>query len=226
MGIGHVALAFASKRFVPQVSLGWLVLATMLVDELFAVFVLLGVERARIVPGATEAYPFVLVHYPVTHSLVGGLGWALLLGLGWFAVKRDRAGAIVLGAAVISHWFLDVVAHTPDVPVLPNGPFLGLGLWNSLPATLIVEAVLVGVAIASYAASTRARDRIGSVGLWLLGGAILAIHAGVYLAPPPPNMTAAAWGMLGLILPVLATHWIDRHRAPLTAGAAAAAPAR
>lgn len=217
MGIGHVALAFASKRFVPQVSLGWLLFATLFVDELFAVFVLLGLERGRIVPGATEASPFVLEHYPVSHSLVANVGWALALGALYWLIKRDRAGATVLAVAVLSHWFLDVVAHVPDVPVLPSGPFLGFGLWNSLPATLIVEAVLVGAGVAIYAASTNARDRIGRFGLWTLAAVIGLVHLGLYLGPIPASMNAAASSILLLIVPVLCAHWIDAHRNPTVA---------
>lgn len=212
MGIGHVALAFASKRFVPQVSLGWLILAGLLVDQLFGVMVLLGLESARVVPGATEAYPFVMDDYPYTHSLVGGIGWAVIAGGLWWALKRDRLGAAFIAGGVISHWLLDVVAHTPDMPVLPGGPYLGLGLWHSLPATLIVEAALVAAGIAVYVASTRAANRVGSVGLVVLTVVIGLVHLGVYLAPPPPSVEAAGISMLGLILPIVAAHWVDSQR--------------
>src|SRR5260370_5127962 len=54
MFIGHYGVSFAAKRFTPRTSLGVLVLAVQLLDVLFAVFVLAGVEKMRIVPGFTE----------------------------------------------------------------------------------------------------------------------------------------------------------------------------
>ena len=44
-------------------------------------------------------------------------------------------------ALVLSHWVLDFASHRPDMPLWPGGPKVGLGLWYSLPATLVVEAV-------------------------------------------------------------------------------------
>ena len=44
----------------------------------------------------------------------------------------------VVAAGVVSHWVLDFVVHRSDMPVLPRGPYLGLGLWNSVPATVLL----------------------------------------------------------------------------------------
>ena len=64
----------------------------------------------------------------------------------------------MLGAAVLSRWVLDIVSHRPDMPVLPGGLFIGLGLWHSVPLTLAVELPMFGAGIWLYA---RART-IGS----------------------------------------------------------------
>lgn len=42
---------------------------------------------------------------------------------------------------------------------------LGLGLWNSIPLTIVIELALFGGGIASYLRATRARDRMGTWGL-------------------------------------------------------------
>lgn len=59
--------------------------------------------------------------------------WGALFGALYFLLRRSRAGAVVLALGVVSHWFLDVLMHRPDMPVLPRGPYLGLALWNSVP---------------------------------------------------------------------------------------------
>ena len=64
MFIGHFAVAFASKKVAPKVSLGTLVIAAAFLDVVWPVLVLLGVERFRIVPGFTAINPFDFVYYP------------------------------------------------------------------------------------------------------------------------------------------------------------------
>lgn len=70
--------------------------------------------------------------------------------------------AVVLALGVVSHWFLDVLMHRPDMPVLPRGPYLGLQFWNSVPLTIVAEAIVFGLGIAVYLKTTRAVDRTGA----------------------------------------------------------------
>ena len=53
MFIGHFALGFAAKRVAPRTSLGTLFAAAQLVDLVWPILLLAGVERVRIDPGAT-----------------------------------------------------------------------------------------------------------------------------------------------------------------------------
>src|SRR5438094_9493420 len=103
MGIGHFAVGFAAKRAVPRVSLALLFLAALFVDVLWGIFVLLGIEHARIRPGITAASPLELYDFPITHSLLGGILWALLFGGAYVIFRRYRAGAVMLGVLVLSH---------------------------------------------------------------------------------------------------------------------------
>ena len=80
MFIGHFGAGFGAKAIARQVSLGWLFAAAQFVDLLWPTLLLAGVERVRIVPGATAVTPLVFEHYPVSHSLLAVLGWALLVG--------------------------------------------------------------------------------------------------------------------------------------------------
>jgi hypothetical protein len=212
MGIGHLGLAFASKRLAPRLSLGVLLLAGLFLDVVWSVSLAAGIEHARIVPGITAANSLDLYDYPISHSLVGALVWTSLFAGIVLLATRSAAAGWVAAAGVGSHWLLDVVSHRPDVPVLPHGPYWGLGLWSSIPATLLVESGLLLAGVFIYARSTSARDRIGGIGLWVLVGFFLLAHLGATLGPPPPSMTAVAAGNALLVLPLLAAVVIDRHR--------------
>jgi len=212
MFLGHWAVGFAAKRAAPAVSLGTLFLAAQWVDLVWPTLLLAGVERVAIAPGLTRVTPLDFTHYPWTHSLAGAAVWGLAVGGAYFAARRRAAAAAIVAFAVVSHWFLDLVVHRPDLPLVPGGGVHGLGLWRSLPATLAVEALLLAGGVWLYARTTRPRDRAGTVGL----AALVATLAGVYLAsavgPPPPNVAAIAWaGHLQWQFVVWA-YWLDRHR--------------
>jgi len=214
MFIAHFGVAMAAKRVAPGPSLGTLVLASMLIDAIWPVFLLLGWERVEIVPGLTAASPLLFVSYPYTHSLAFCALWAALFGGGYYALRRDRAGALWLAALVLSHWALDFASHRPDLPLWPGGPKVGLGLWYSLPASLAVELAILGAGAWLYATATKARDRIGAAAWW----ALVALLAGLYLSalfgPPPPSVRILAWsGLVGWLF-VAWAYWIERHRAP------------
>jgi hypothetical protein len=213
MFIGHFGAGFAAKRFAPRVSLGTLFLAAQFIDLLWPTFLLLGIERVRIEPGATAVTPLLFEHYPLSHSLVAVLGWAVLVGGAHYLLRRQRAGAIVVATLVVSHWVLDLIVHRPDLPILPNGTLLvGLGAWSSLPLTLLIEIPLFIAGVWLYARSTTATNRRGQWGLWGLVLLLLAIHAGNLSGSAPPSVAAIAWiGQLQWLL-VLWAFWVDRHR--------------
>ncbi|HSS71786.1 MAG TPA: hypothetical protein VLQ46_14185 [Casimicrobiaceae bacterium] len=212
MFIGHFGLAFAAKKVAPRPSLGTLVLAALLVDGVWPVFVLLGWESVDIVPGITAVTPLLFKWYPYTHSLVAGAVWAALLAGAYYLWRRDRNGAAWIAALVLSHWVLDFISHRPDMPLWPGGPLVGLGLWYSIPATLAVEFLLFGAGVWIYVSVTRARDWMGSVLWWLF----VALLSGLYLAsvfgPAPPSVRVLAMsGLLGWLF-IAWAYWIDRHR--------------
>ena len=143
------------KKDAPKVSLGTLIMAAQFVDLLWPIFLLLGVEHVRINPGDTAYTPLDFYDYPVSHSLLTGIGWAIVFGLVYYAVRRSARNAWILGACVISHWLLDLIVHRPDLPIVPGlKTYVGLGLWNSIPATIIVEGLLFVIGIVLYLRST------------------------------------------------------------------------
>lgn len=213
MFIGHFAVGLVAKSAAPRVSLGTLVLAAQFIDLLWPTLLLMGVERVRIVPGATAVTPLVFEHYPVSHSLLAVLGWALLVGGAHFAARRDRVAAAVLGALVLSHWALDALTHQPDLPLLPGGTTLvGLNLWSSMTLTLVVEGSLFAFAVWHYARATTPSDGVGRWGYLGLAALLAMIHLANLAGPPPPSVEAIAWaGQLQWLL-VAGAWWVDRHR--------------
>jgi membrane-bound metal-dependent hydrolase YbcI (DUF457 family) len=215
MFIGHYAVGFGAKKAAPGISLGTLFLASQLVDLLWPLFLLLGIEHVRIDPGNTSMTPLDFYDYPFTHSLAGAIVWGIALGAVHFAIKRNRRSAALLALVVISHWVLDFITHRPDLPLLPGGMiYVGLGLWNSVTATVVVEVTLFVAGIFFYVRSTSPRDRIGSIGLWSLVALLGIIYAGNLMGPPPPDAGIIAVAGNASWLFVVLAYWIDRHRMP------------
>ena len=128
MFVGHFGVGFAGKTVAPRASLGTLFLAAQFVDLLWPTLLTLGIERVAIQPGITVVTPFDFVYYPISHSLLTVVGWALLFAVLYYAMRRYPRGAIVVGVLVVSHWLLDAVMHRPDLPLYPGGEArIGLG---------------------------------------------------------------------------------------------------
>jgi hypothetical protein len=212
MFIGHFGVALAAKRLAPRTSLATLILAAQFLDFLWPIFLLLGFEHVRIAPGITKVQPFDFYDYPFSHSLTMALRWSLAFGLIYYLVRRYVRGAWVVGVLVLSHWVLDFVVHRPDLPLWPGGPKHGLGLWNSWPASISVEALLFGAGLWTYISSTRARDRVGSYALGSLLGLLLLGWIAALFGPPPPNTHQLALGALAMWVVVPWAWWADRHR--------------
>lgn len=213
MFIGHFGLGFGLKRAAPAVSLGTLFMAVEFVDLLWPTLLLFGVEHVEVVPGITTVTPLDFVDYPISHSLLMMAVWGLLFGGVYWAIKRSSVGAAVCGLAVVSHWFLDWLVHRPDLPLHPgDSPVHGLGLWNSLPATILAEFAIFGAGLAVYILTTRAIDRKGNIGLWALAAFLVAIQLGNLFGPPPPSVQAIAWAGHAQWLLVAAGYWVDRYR--------------
>lgn len=214
MFIGHFAVALGAKRVAPTVSLGTLFLAAQFLDLLWPAFLLLGIESVVIAPGVTTVTPLDFTHYPWSHSLLTVLGWGALLGGVHFVLKRNPRAALVVGVLALSHWLLDLLVHRPDLPLTPMAGSLplGLGLWYSLSATVVVELSLFAVCAALYLKSTQPLDAAGRWTPWALFAFLLVIYAGNLFGPPPPCVMEIAIAGQAQWLLVLVGYAIDRHR--------------
>jgi membrane-bound metal-dependent hydrolase YbcI (DUF457 family) len=214
--IGHFAVGFASKRVVPRTPLAWLLVAPNVLDVLWPVFVLTGIERASIEPGNTAFTPLDLEYMPWSHSLVMSIVWSIAFALLYVAIHRDRRGAVVLAIGVFSHWVLDWITHRPDMGIAPGlDTRVGLGLWNSIPGTLVVELSMFAISIAIYAKATRPTDATGRWALVGLVAFLLVAYFGGVFGPPPPSIVVVNIAALvaTAVLGVWAL-WIERHRVP------------
>jgi len=209
MFIGHFAVAFAAKKAAPSGSLGGYFAAAQLPDLLWPLLVLLGVERVTIMPGDTAFTPLRFDSYPISHSLLLDAVWAAAFGALLYWRTRSRRTALVAGLLVLSHWLLDVVSHRADMPLLPGSPVrLGLGLWNSIPATLAVELTMFAAGLVIYIRS--GSPGAGRVSFWLLIAFLLIAYFAAAFGPPPPNVTTLAWSALALWLLIPWARWADR----------------
>lgn len=213
MFIGHFAVGFGAKKAAPNVSLGTMFISVAFLDLLWPVFLLLGIEHVRVVPGITAFNPLDLYDYPWSHSLAMAISWSILAGLVYLAARRNGRGALCVGAGVFSHWVLDFITHRPDMPAAPGYPgSMGLGLWNSVPGTVIVEGAMYLAGIVLYLRSTKARDRTGTYGFWALAIFLVVAYILSIISQPPPDQKALGYGGLSVWLIILWGYWVDRHR--------------
>ena len=219
MFVGHLALSFAARRADRQVSLAWYVVAATLIDLIWPVLLIAGVERVRIDPGNTAFTPLAFDHYPWTHSLLMVLVWGIALGALARAGGIANPTAMVIGALVVSHWALDFVTHAPDLPLWPGGEArFGLGLWNSIPATFAVELILWVVGVALFLAARRPRGLRGWIALSSFLLVTTVMWAASPFSPPPPNDQAIAFfSIFGWIIVPWAV-WIERTSVSRVAG--------
>jgi len=215
MFVGHYGPSFAVKALRPAIPLWLLFIAVQLVDVAWAVLVLLGVEKVRIVPGITASNPFDLYYMPYTHSLVAAILWSVAAGVLVRAQRRTstRSAAVWIGAAVFSHWVLDFLVHRPDLPLYDDTMKVGLGFWNYPTLALLLEAVLLFVGMALYLRVTKPINAIGRIGPPVFGVVMLAIQGYVFFGPPPDSPAAAAvTALVSYVLFAFVAQWLARQR--------------
>lgn len=213
MFVGHFGLALAAKKIAPKTSLGALVFATEFVDLLWPICLLLKIEHVAIAPGITRMTPLDFTDYPITHSLLMGVVWAMIVGGIYFLLRRYGRGACVVAVGVLSHWILDWVTHRPDLALYPGGTAkYGLGLWNHPAAEMMLEGGILTIGAIMYLTATNARDRVGHYGTWSLIVFLLLGWLSALFAGAPPSARALAWGSLSIWITVPWAWWADKHR--------------
>lgn len=217
MFVGHIAVGFAAKPVASRTSLGTLVLAAVLLDVLLWLFVVAGLEHIAVKPGITATNALDLYDYPYSHSLAMSVIWGALMAGTYYVIRKYARGALLIFAAVVSHWVLDFVSHRPDMPLAPGvHHYYGLGLYNSRLGMLLVEGLVWLGGVVLYEHVTRSRKHAGA---WILyiGVAILTWLWISSLNGAAPRATVVEMGIISLIFSAITIVWaylVDRLRVP------------
>ena len=163
-GLGHIGFGFVAKPFVPKVHLAVLLIATELIDIMWAVFYFTGIDRSSV--GIESS--------PLSHGLFMSVIWSVLAALLATRIYRDFRSGLVIGLLVFSHWVIDFITHPmgaifgskplpPDLPLFfSNSPKVGLGLYNHSFTTAVVSDMLmlvVGLVIYIWFRYKRAKSK-------------------------------------------------------------------
>jgi hypothetical protein len=211
MFVGHYAPAFVAKRADRSIPLWTLFIAVQFLDVLWAPFILLGIEKARIVPGITKASPLDLYYMPYTHGLVGALLLSAVLGVAYqlLAHPASSRSSVIAGLAVFSHWVLDLLVHRPDLPLWDDTAKVGFGLWNAPAIEIALEgALLLGSIWWCYREDfSRARGTI------VFGVILVVMQIASYFFPPPPSASfIAIQAIASYLLFALIIWWLQDRR--------------
>ena len=214
MFIGHFGVGFAAKKAAKRTSLGTLFLAAQFLDLIWPIFLILGIERVEIDPGNTVLTPLNFVYYPFSHSLLAAVVWGLIFGIVYFAIKKDLRSAVWCGLLVPSHWILDLIVHRPDLPLFPgsSSPLVGLGLWNSVYGTIIIEGGIFLAGVYLYFKTTKPKNKAGSISLWALVIFLLLIYFMNIFGPAPDSVNSIGYVGLSQFILIAWAYWIDRNR--------------
>jgi hypothetical protein len=202
MLVGHLSVGLIGKRVEPKISLGTWMLAVLLADLIFFPLLIAGVEHVDAGVG----------YFPYSHSLVTNAIWGGLFAAGYYLLRRYPRGAWLLFGAVLSHWVLDVISHRPDMQLSPGvSTVWGFGLWNSTPATLIVEGGFWLLAIIIYLRAGHPRSGAFHFAFWI-GIALLTLvwYGNIRRGMDADAVRAGVGGLILFSLVVAWGYWINR----------------
>ena len=205
MFAGHIGVALAAARAAPRINVGVLAAASLLLDLLLWLFVLLGWESVVIPADFPQTHQPEFV-FPYSHGLVACVVYAALGGALVFRLQKSREAeklriAFLTAGVVLSHWLLDALVHRPELPVAGTASHqVGLGLWNNMPVALMIEAALVIVGMLLFfpgcGLSRSKKFSLAVLSLFVLAFTVV----GMTVAPPPPSAAAMAGSSLGAIV--------------------------
>jgi len=209
---GHYSFSFAGKATEKRIPLSVLFVAVQFIDVLWSIFVLLGVEKVRIVPGFTASNALDLYYMPYTHSLAGVLCWSVLAYIvcQFFSQLRGWRTGLIVAGAVFSHWVLDLIVHIPDLSLYDSVGKMGFGLWNYRGAAFALEmAVLFGGAALLYRTAAHKTRLVGYV-IFL---AAFQVFGTFFFPLPASDRAMAVTALFFYVLLAIIAWWVDRPQA-------------
>ena len=208
MFIGHYSVSFAGRAAEKRVPLWLMFIAVQFIDVLWGIFVLLGVEKVRIVPGFTASSALDLYYMPYTHSLAGVLFWSVF-GYGvcqLFPQLRGKRTGFIVAAAIFSHWLLDLIVHRPDLALYDSVGKMGFGLWNYRTPAFLLEMALLFAGATLLLKTVKRRVRLVAYVCVL---AALQFVATFLLPPPASDRAEALTALFFYALLALIAWWVD-----------------
>jgi hypothetical protein len=209
MFVGHYSVAFAARSEKNKIPLWVLFVAVQFLDYIWATLVLLGIEKLRVIKGFTAGSMLDSYFHPYSHSLIAAIAWSCVAGFvykifcsrhpfdsaqGRLCLYRKYA-AFIVGAAVFSHWILDLIAHPRDLAIYDNTWKVGFGLWNYRDPEFALEIWLLGIGIMLYV-TRNAMPAIRKRAVIAFGIALVVIQIGdTYVPRNPLTDNATAMGV-------------------------------
>ncbi len=216
MFIGHFAPAMIAARYREAPGLPVLFIGAQLVDWAFFGLLLTGTEKMRVTPGISVMNPMDLYHMPYTHSLLGSAVFAILFGGLVSLISKSRTAGILSALVVLSHWFLDLLVHVPDLTLAGGPPKLGLGLWNHPMVEMPLELILTFGSLWLYAKLAKPK----LLPLATLAVILLLLQAINWFGPVEAEVTTGT-SLLSFFaygLATLAAWWVYRSEGRKQAG--------
>jgi hypothetical protein len=213
MYIGHYAIALGAKKIAPKVSLGTLFMAAIIIDLIMSILMLAGIEHLRIAPGFTKMVPFDLYDFAISHSLATSVLWSLIFAAIYYLIIHSKRGSVVIGLTVFSHWILDFITHTTDLALFPGSSIkVGLGIWNNVVVSILIEGLLFIIGVLIYIRSTSAKDKIGIIAFWCVIIFLLLTWIMSFFGSVPSNVMVLPISNQFQWIIILLAFWINRHR--------------
>jgi hypothetical protein len=162
MVVGHFAAAMLGKSIAREIPLWHLLIAANLADFLWIFFNIIHIEDFAIKMAGISEYSskmlgLDLFNMPWSHGLVPVLVWSTVAALIYRHLTPIKSPSvpIVVGMVCLSHWWLDLIVHRPDLPITVGGARFGFGFWSSAIASLVIELLLLALACFCYIRRTR-----------------------------------------------------------------------
>src|SRR5207248_1557374 len=201
MFVGHYSVAFAVRTDQNKIPLWVLFVAVQFLDYIWATLVLLRIEKLRVIKGFAAGSMLDSYFHPYSHSLIAAVLWSCVAALcykplcRWLGYGYTKSAALIVGAAVFSHWILDLIAHPHDLPIYDNTAKVGFGLWNYRGPEFAVEIALLALGILLYL-SRNVMPAIRKSAMNAFGVALVVIQIGdTYVPRTPLSDKATAMGV-------------------------------
>jgi hypothetical protein len=202
MFVGHYSVAFAAKSGKNKIPLWVLFVSVQFLDYIWATLVLLGIEKLRVIKGFTAGSMLDSYFHPYSHSLITAILWSCVAAIvykpicSWLGFIYVKSATLIIGAAVFSHWILDLIAHRRDLAIYDNTWKVGFGLWNYRDPEFALEIGLLGAGILLYL-TRNVMPAIRKGAVIAFGAALVVIQIGDTYVPRNPLTARQTVRLLG-----------------------------